>query len=63
MGSQPTSGVDDSYCANEQAENSNEPVEDDENLFDKGIGYDDDSIPDYSHFNAEEEFRKEHFEL
>nr|XP_027082189.1 uncharacterized protein LOC113704487 [Coffea arabica] len=63
VGSHPTSGLKDSCHANEQEEDWNEPVKDDENQFDKGIGSDDESIPGYSYFNAEKEFRKEHFEL
>ena len=43
-GSQSTSGVDDRCCANKQEEDWNESAEDDENLFDKGIGSDDENI-------------------
>ncbi|XP_071927470.1 uncharacterized protein [Coffea arabica] len=56
-------GGDDRCHANEQEEDWNEAIEDDENLLDRGIRYDDESIPVYSYFNADEEFRKEHFEL
>ena len=61
----PEAGLDEhqQQQQNQQEEDWNEAVEDDENLFDRGIGSDDESTPVYNYFNADEEFRKEHFEL